>query len=105
MSKRHIPKNTVADIGRKRISILTAMSLEAVRSGNNDRARRYIGLARNIGMKTRTGIPKDFRYCRKCLLPLVPGTNCTVRLTGGKIVSNCECGSVWRRPYGKERII
>jgi ribonuclease P protein subunit RPR2 len=105
MSRRHLPKNTVADIGRTRIGILTSLSLEAVSAGKNDRARRYVELARNIGMKTRTAVPKDFRYCKDCLLPLVPGTNCTVRLTGGKIVSNCECGSVWRRPYNKERMI
>ncbi|MDR3282598.1 MAG: ribonuclease P protein component 4 [Candidatus Methanoplasma sp.] len=103
MSKRHLPKKTVSAIGDARIAVLTSLSLDAVKAGKGDRARRYVQLARSIGMKTRTGIPRDFRYCKGCLLPMVPGVNCTVRLTGGKMVSGCECGRIWRMPYNKER--
>jgi ribonuclease P protein subunit RPR2 len=103
MSKRHLPRKTVSAIGGARIAVLTSLSLDAVRAGNGGRAKRYVRLARSIGMKTKTGIPRDFRYCGGCFLPLVPGVNCTVRLTGGKIVSECECGRIWRMPYNKER--
>jgi RNase P subunit RPR2 len=104
MSKRHISKDTLTNIGKRRIFVLTELSKEALSEGNADRARRYVTLARNIGMKTRTDIPKDFKYCKKCLIPLLPGTNCRVRLTGGKVVSTCgECGAIKRMPYIKER--
>jgi ribonuclease P protein subunit RPR2 len=37
-------------------------------------------------------------------VPLVPGVNCTVRLTGGKIVATCQkCGVPKRTPFTKER--
>jgi ribonuclease P protein subunit RPR2 len=103
MSKRHLSRNAVAAMGDERIAKLIGLSEEAVRMGMDARARRYVVLARNIGMKTRTGIPKEFRYCKDCFLPLVPGVNCTVRLTDHKIVSSCACGSIWRMPYNKEQ--
>ena len=53
MSKRHLSQKTVSDIGRARISRLLDLSEEAVRSDRPDRARRYVEIARRIGMKTR----------------------------------------------------
>lgn len=104
MSKKHLSRNTVTAIGVERIGRLIELSEEAVRDGKEDRARRYVTLARRIGMKTRTKLPVDFRYCRKCLLPMMPGINCTVRLTGCKVVSSCnDCGSVKRTPYKGKR--
>ena len=101
---KHLSRNTVRAIGNERIGILTGLSQQAVEEGNPDRARHYVSLARTICGKTQTEIPEGFRYCRKCLLPLMPGINCTVRLTGSKIVSACAgCGTVWRMPYLKER--
>ncbi|MDR1404510.1 MAG: ribonuclease P protein component 4 [Candidatus Methanoplasma sp.] len=104
MSKRRISKNAVAAIGEERISILTGMSENALEGGRDDLARRYVSLARRIGMRTKAKMPADFRYCKKCLMPLVPGISCTVRLTGGKVVTTCQrCGGLKRRPYSKER--
>lgn len=104
MSKRRISKNAVANIGAERISILNELSKEALRNGRKDLARRYVELARNIGKKTRVKMPPDFRYCKKCLIPLIPGVNSTVRLTGSKIVTKCQdCGEMKRMPYLKER--
>jgi ribonuclease P protein subunit RPR2 len=48
-------------------------------------------------------MPEDFRYCKECFLPLIPGVNCTVRLTGHKVVASCKCGGIRRRPYLKEQ--
>ena len=104
MSRRRISKNAVVCIGEERISILTKLSKDALVEGRDDLARRYVSLARRIGSKTKAKMPADFRYCRKCMTPLVPGVNCTVRLTGGKIVSTCgHCGRLKRMPYTKER--
>lgn len=101
---KHIPKNVVRNIGSERVSILTDLSVKAAKEGKDERARRYVELSRAICGKTRVDMPDRFRYCKKCYLPLVPGTNCTVRLTGHKIVSRCKCcGTVWRMPYLKEQ--
>ncbi|AIZ56074.1 ribonuclease P protein component 4 [Candidatus Methanoplasma termitum] len=104
MSKKRISKNAVAEIGVERISKLTELSKEALADDRPDLAVRYVSLARAIGRKTRTKMPEGFRYCKKCLMPLVPGVNCTVRLTAGKVVTTCQnCGGLKRKPYTKER--
>lgn len=104
MSKRRISSGQAADLGQQRIERLTSMAAEAVREGKSENARRYIDLARRIGMKTRTGIPKEFRYCQGCLIPLIAGINCTVRLNNGKVSITCrECAVVKRLPYMREQ--
>ncbi len=104
MSKRRISKGAISAIGEERISKLRVLSEDALRNGRGDLAKRYVELARSIGMKTRVKIPKDFTYCKDCHIPMIPGVNSTVRLTGGKIVTRCQdCGSIKRMPYNKER--
>lgn len=104
MSKRRLSQKTVEEIGRGRINRLMDLSEEAVREGRDDRARRYVDLARRIGMKTRTGIPSDRRYCRRCLLPMMPGVNCRVRLSNHMVVLTCcQCGEIRRKPYVREQ--
>ncbi|MCL1810697.1 MAG: ribonuclease P protein component 4 [Methanomassiliicoccaceae archaeon] len=104
MSKRRISKSAVVSIGEERISILTELSVSALADGREDLAVRYVSLARKISKKTKAKMPGDFRYCKDCLMPLVPGTNCTVRLTSKKIVTRCQnCGGLKRMPYIKER--
>lgn len=102
MAKR-IPRKDVRKIGSERVSILVRLADEAVRAGKDDRARRYVELARAICGKAQIDMPRDFRYCKKCLLPMVPGINCRVRLNGSKLTSGCPCGEVWRMPYLKEQ--
>ena len=104
MSKRRISQKDVSRIGADRIARLMALSEQAVRDGREDRARRYVDLARRIGMKTRTGIPKEWRYCKGCLLPMMPGLTCTVRLSNHKVCVTCgSCGTVRRKPYLEEQ--
>jgi len=104
MSKRRISKNAVIGIGEERISILTELSKDALAGGRDDLAKRYVSLAGKIGKKTKVKMPAGFRYCKGCMLPLVPGINCTVRLTGGKMVTKCQrCGELKRMPYMKEK--
>lgn len=104
MSKRRISQKDVSMIGADRIARLISLSEQAVIDGREDRARRYVDLARRIGMKTRTGIPKDWRYCKNCLLPMMPGRTCTVRLSKHKVCVTCgSCGTVRRQPYLEEQ--
>lgn len=100
---KHLSRKDIRNIGSERIAVLTDLSRQAVRDGRDDRARRYMHLARAIGGKTQTAMPEGFRYCKKCLLPMMPGTNCRIRLTGSRISATCICGNVWRMPYLREQ--
>ncbi len=101
---KHPARSAVRYIGMRRSARLAELSAEAVREGREDRAIRYVSLARAVCGKSQTPMPEGFAYCRECLLPLLPGVNCTVRLTGGKVVSACpRCGTVRRMPYIREQ--
>ena len=104
MSRRRISSGRAAAIGLQRIERLMSLAADAAKEGKSDRARRYVDLARRIGMKTRTRIPKEYKYCQECMMPLIAGISCTVRLNNGKVSMTCaECGAVKRLPYMKEQ--
>ncbi len=104
MAKRRISQNVVNDIGKERMSRLMDLAEVAVREGKIDRARRYVDLARRIGGKCRLHMPKDRPYCSGCLVPLMPGLNCRVRVDGHMVRTTCGCcGEIARRPYIREQ--
>jgi ribonuclease P protein subunit RPR2 len=101
---RRVPKATTQEIGAERIDKLLAMSEDAVRNGRDDRAVRYVDIARAISGKTRVKMPKDRKYCKGCHIPMMPGINCTVRLSNHKVCIRCDaCGEVRRIPYIREQ--
>ena len=103
MSRRRVDSRTVSDIASRRMSILFGLSRKALEEGDEDRAKRYVILARRIGQRTRTPIPKEHRFCKRCNMPLDVGRNCRVRVKDGVIRTTClECGDVRRMPYTKE---
>ena len=103
-AKRRIPPGKAKAIARQRMRRLVDLAVEEVRMGNIERARRYVHLARRIGMKTNVSMPADFRYCKGCLSPIVPGLNATVRLRDEKVVIHChDCNSIKRIPYVREK--
>ena len=103
MSRRP-PNATIHEIGAERIDRLLTMSEEAVRIGREDRARRYVDIARAVSGKTRVKIPKDRKYCKNCRIPMMPGVNCTVRLSNHKVCMRGDaCGEVRRIPYIREQ--
>lgn len=104
MAKKRVSNKEAHEIALARMDKLLELALAAVRSGQVDRSRRYVTLARNIGMRTRTPMLKDRLYCRKCLVALAPGLNCRVRLRSNRTVVHClSCGSVRRVPYLREK--
>lgn len=103
MSRRRIDPGKAKDIASERMGILMRLAASETSAGNADRARRYVGIAVRIGMKTQTPMPRDIRYCRNCGVPLVP-PSCSVRLGNHKITMRClECGHFKRIPYIKEQ--
>lgn len=101
---RRLPNATIHEIGEQRIDRLLDLSEESVRNGREDRARRYVDIARGVSGKTQVGMPKDRRYCKNCYLPMMPGINCTVRLSNHKVCIRCDaCGVTKRIPYIREQ--
>ena len=104
MSRKRISSRAASDIAEKRMSVLLGLSEEAADGGRPDRARRYVDLARRIGRRTNTPVPRDFMFCEKCDIPLTPGRNCRVRVMDGRVKVTClECGCIRRMPYTREQ--
>ena len=100
MSRKRISSREVSDIAARRMSILFELSRKAAADGNSDRAKRYIILARRISQRTRTPVPGDAMYCKRCNMPLDVGKNCRVRVSDGNVRITClECGDIRRMPY------
>ncbi|MDD3399149.1 MAG: ribonuclease P protein component 4 [Candidatus Methanomethylophilaceae archaeon] len=89
MARSRVSKHRVKEIADLRMRRLAELAVLQVREGNQERARRYVHIARRIGMKTRTPMPEGFRYCKGCQQPLVPGLNSRVRLKNGRILIHC----------------
>jgi len=96
------------DIARERMEILLGLAKKTLRK-DPKLMRRYIELARRIGMRSQVSIPKEYkqRICKNCGTFLVPGFNCRVRTRpdgGTKVVITClDCGSHKRYPTLKEK--
>lgn len=89
----------VKEIAKERIARLLSLAEEMAKNGDELSKRlekRYVGLARRISEHYKVKIPKELkqRICKKCNNFLVPGVNCTVRLSSsGYLVYKCECGN------------
>lgn len=104
MAKKRISSKKAGDIASERMSILFDLSRVAVKNGKDDRARRYVHIARRIGQKTNTPVPKENGFCKNCGLPMVHGVNCRTRIGDGRLKITClGCGNVKRMPYIREQ--
>ena len=91
-----------AEIARERMLILLSLAHDEALSHNFERARRYVFLARKIGMKYNVSLPRKFKrnVCKKCCSFLIPGYNAVYRLKRKKITILCKnCGRRMRVPY------
>ncbi len=93
-------------IAGERIEILFDLAEKEALNGRQDRANRYVHLARKIGMRYNVRVPERYRmrYCRKCDSFLMPGVNAEFRLNDGRITVRClSCGHIYRHPYAEEK--
>jgi ribonuclease P protein subunit RPR2 len=95
-------------IAKERMQILL-MQAEREFEGHPERAKRYVRLAKKIGMRYNVRLKGvKSKFCSKCFAPLKPGVNCRVRARKDKqsvVVTCLACGSVSRHPYIKEKKI
>lgn len=88
-------------IATERVERLHELARAAAREGRQDRARRYVRLARRVAERHRLTLPRRFRRftCDRCDASLVPGRNARVRTRDGHVVVTCDCGEHARYPY------
>lgn len=105
MSRMRSIRRERKEIARERIYHLFRMAEQMALRGREEYARRYVELARKIGMKYLVRMPPRYKqnFCKKCLSYFIPGKNCRVRLKKGRVVVSClVCGKKIRRPYSKK---
>jgi len=89
------------EIARERVEHLFELAKE-VFSQNPVLAKRYVFLARKIGMRYKVRIPLQYRrlICRHCKSFILPGVNCRVRIKQRRephVVITClECDGKMR---------
>ena len=88
-------------VAAERIERLTDLAKAAATAGDEERARRYVRLARRIAERNRLSLPKRFtRFtCDACDRYQIPGRNARYRTQDGHVVVTCNCGSQARYPY------
>ena len=95
-------RRRIEDLAVQRIELLFELAEAEARDEREQRSKRYIELARAIGMRYRARIPKPLkmRLCKRCYALLIPGRNARVRLRGDYMTTTClRCGQQMRRPY------
>jgi ribonuclease P protein subunit RPR2 len=93
-------------IALERMEILFRQAEREALLGRAARARRYVDLARRIGMRYNVRVPPEFkrRFCKECRAYFVPGVNARVRVGRGRLVVTCTlCGSIQRLPFSREQ--
>ncbi len=95
-------------IALERMEVLFGLAEKEALQSHAGRARRYVDLARRLGMRYNVRVPSAFkrRFCKECLAYLVPSVNARVRVGRGRVVVTClSCGAVQRLPFRAEQQI
>jgi len=94
----------VREAAKERIETLYGLAFKMARAGDLGLSRRYIGLARKVGMRYTVRIPAAMKRstCKACDAPLIPDLTGRWRSHSGRTVITClQCGAVKRYPYVK----
>jgi ribonuclease P protein subunit RPR2 len=91
------------DIAKERIEILFRLAEKEFKK-YPERSRRYIQLARKIGLRYNVRLPKEVKrkFCKNCNSLLIPGTTEQVRIDSKTktVARKClKCNKVFRYPY------
>lgn len=102
MKRRSTKPRWQQKIARERIQILFALAEKEIKK-HPERSRRYIQLARKIGLRYNVRLGKLKRkFCKNCNTLLIPGVTAKVRLDSKNktIVIKClKCNKIYRYPY------
>ncbi|MBI2077923.1 MAG: ribonuclease P [Euryarchaeota archaeon] len=81
---------------------LVSLAQTEQRGGDDASVKRYVQLARRIGMRYQVSLPPEIRrrICRSCDGVLVPGSTARHRVTDGRVNVTClRCGAIKRYPF------
>lgn len=97
VSKRPEWQQTVA---KERIGILFDLAKREIKK-HPERAKRYVELARKIGLRYNVRLGKAKRdFCKSCFTLLLPGLTSQVRVEKGEVVIKClKCQKKYRYKY------
>ncbi len=90
----------------ERIQDLFSLAESEVRRSPSNLSRRYVLLARRIGMRYNVRLLREYRdlYCRGCSAFWVEGRSVRTRLRSGRRTQTClQCGRVRRVPIRHPR--
>ncbi|TLZ89941.1 MAG: ribonuclease P [Methanobacteriota archaeon] len=93
-------------IAGERMATLFRLAETEALHRRTERARRYVELARRIGMRYNVRVPAPFKrsFCKKCFAFLLPSVSARIRVGEGRVVVTCgACGAVQRYPYRREQ--
>jgi len=101
-------KDNLEKIAKERIEILFEKAEQALKNNNPGLSKRYVALARQIGMKLELPIPRNLKrkFCKKCSIFWIPGKTLRTRIKKHekRMTFTClECGNIQRYPYIKEK--
>jgi len=90
-------------IAKERIKILFGLAEKEFKK-HPERSKRYIQLARKIGLRYNVRLTKEQKrkFCKNCNSLLLPGVSCKVRLDKNKktVSIKClNCNKIYRYPY------
>ena len=94
-----------ARIAKERIDILFNLAEKELKK-NPERSRRYVELARKIGMRCNVRLTKEqkIKFCKKCNQLLTTKKTAKTKVNPQKKLMEIKClncGSVYRKPYVK----
>jgi len=101
--RKKLDKLKEQKIARERIVRLFELAKKNLET-HPERSRKYIELARKIGMRYNVRLTKDQKrsFCKKCNQLLIPGKTSEVRLDSKRklIIIKClNCGNIYKYPY------
>src|SRR5947199_5576311 len=78
-------------IAGERMATLFRLAETEALHRRTERARRYVELARRIGMRYNVRVPAPFKrsFCKKCLAFLLPSVSARIRVGEGRGVVTC----------------
>jgi ribonuclease P protein subunit RPR2 len=90
-------------IAEERIEILFDLAEKEFKK-NPERSKRYVQLARKIGLRYNVRLPKEIKrkFCKKCNSLLIPSVTSKIRIdskTKSITIKCLNCKKIYRYPY------
>lgn len=87
-------------IARGRIDYLFSLAAACTEKSQEEWGRKYISLAKRIGMRLDLPVGHRREYCRHCMTYFIPSRTVRIRIARGRVIMTClHCGHVARFPY------